>query len=97
LDRYLAHAIAAKHIRRSDSGIPWNIRIAIWNDGRVTKRLSEEISRDYHVGKNVFATFYLPYMAFYFKNKSEELASFLSKYEYGDSEKRVILKMATKS
>ncbi len=95
LDRYLALALISRKLKAADSSIPWNLRLAIWNDGRVTKEFLSELPEDFHVGKNEFAVFYLPYFSFYFKNRSSDLTKFLQKYEFGDSEKRVMLKIAT--
>ncbi|MDH2901143.1 MAG: AAA family ATPase [archaeon] len=96
LDRYLALAILSKKLKRTDSSIPWNLRLSIWNDGRVTKEFLSDLPGTFHVGKDTFAVFYLPYFAFYFRNRAEELSNFLRSYEYSDSEKRVMLKIATK-
>jgi replication factor C large subunit len=96
LDRYLALVVLSKTLKRSDSSIPWNLRLSIWNDGRVTREFLSDLPSDYHVGRSTFAVFYLPYFAFYFRNRSNEFKQFLQRYEYADSEKRVMLKIATK-
>jgi replication factor C large subunit len=96
LDRYLGISVSSKHLKRTDSSIPWNLRLSIWNDGRVTKEFLADLPRLFHVGRNTFATHYLPYFSFYFRNRTGELARFLEKNDYGDSERRVILKMATR-
>jgi replication factor C large subunit len=96
LDRYLALSTIGKKIARADSGIPWNLKLAIWNDGRVIKSMSPVLSEEYHVSKSDFASFYLPYLALYFKNRPEALELFLKKNEFEDTEKRVILKLSSK-
>ncbi|MDA4130596.1 MAG: AAA family ATPase [Thaumarchaeota archaeon] len=95
-DRYLILAFILKNIQRTDSSIPWNLRLSIWNDGRIIRQLSESLSEKYHVGKSQMAGLYLPYMAQYFKNKPVELEKFLQENNLGDSERRVILKIAAK-
>ncbi|MGI0090224.1 MAG: hypothetical protein ACREBS_00810, partial [Nitrososphaerales archaeon] len=95
-DRYLALATISKNIPRTDSSIPWNLRLSIWNDGRVIRSMSEALSDHYHVGKSGLSNFYLSYMAVCFKNKPEMLEAFLRKNDFGDSERRVILKMTVK-
>ena len=95
-DRYLTLAVVSKKIQRSDSSIPWNLRISIWNDGKVVRHLSECLSEEFHAGKSDVASLYLPYLAFYFKNRPEELEEFLEANNFGDSERRVILKLSTK-
>ena len=97
MDRYLSLAIFGKSLKRTDSSIPWNLRISIWNDGRVVKELLQQLPSEFHVGRYAFASFYLPYFAYYFKNRPRELSAFLEKHEFADSEKRVILKIASKS
>jgi replication factor C large subunit len=95
-DRYLAMATLGKNISRSDSGIPWNLRLAIWNDGKVIRSIAESLSERYHVGRSDLSTIYLPYLAAYFKNRPEELDEFLKQNEFEDSERRVIMKLATR-
>ncbi len=95
-DRFLILAFILKNIQRTDSSIPWNLRLSIWNDGRIIRQLSESLSEKYHVGKSQMAGLYLPYMAQYFKNKPMELEKFLQENNLGDSERRVILKIAAK-
>ncbi len=97
MDRYLGLAVLGKGVKRSDSSIPWNLKISIWNDGRVTKEFLQELPPEFHVGRGSFASLYLPYFALYFKNRTREMAYFLEKHEFGDSEKRVILKIAAKN
>ncbi len=95
-DRYLALAIVGKNISRSDSSIPWNLRLAIWNDGRVIRTLLEPLSKKYNVSKSDFANLYLFNLALYLKNRPEYLDKFLEENEFEDSERRVLLKLATK-
>lgn len=95
-DRYLILATLGKKITRSDSSIPWNLRLAIWNDGKVIRSMAESLSEKYHVGKSDMANLYLPYLAAYFKNRPEALDPFLKSNEFEDSEKRVMLKLANK-
>ncbi|MGA2875962.1 MAG: AAA family ATPase [Nitrososphaerales archaeon] len=95
-DRYLALAILGKSILRSDSSIPWNLRLAIWNDGKVIRSMTESLSEKYHAGKSDISNIYLPYLATYFKNRPEALEEFLKHNEFEDSERRVIMKLAAK-
>ncbi len=93
-DRYLALAICGKNLKRVDSSIPWNLKLAIWNDGRVIRGLQQRFSEIYHVGKSDFSDFYLPYFSYYFKNNPKAFEAFISRYELGDPERRVIPKIA---
>jgi replication factor C large subunit len=95
-DRYLVFAMLGKNISRSDSSIPWNLRLAIWNDGKVIRSMTESLSEKYHVGKSDLANVYLPYLAVYFKNRPKALDEFLKLNEFEDSERRVMVKLATK-
>ena len=95
-DRYLAGAIVGKKISRADSSIPWNLRLAIWNDGKVLKHMSEVLSDEFHAGKSDIAAFYLPFFAFYFKNRPTELDEFIERNNFGDSERRVLAKLTVK-
>lgn len=97
MDRYLGLAVLGKGINRSDSSIPWNLKISIWNDGRITKEFLEELPNNFRVGKASFASLYLPYFALYLKNRPKEMSRFLQKYQFGDSEKRVLLKIAARN
>ncbi len=96
LDRYLADAVVSKKISRADSSIPWNLRLAIWNDGKVVKQMAEALSEEYHVGKSAIASFYLPFFALYFKYRPAALERFIEKNNFGDSEKRVLAKLTAK-
>ena len=96
LDRYLALAILGKNILPSDSSVPWNLRLAIWNDGRVIRSMLESLSEKFHVGKSDLSSIYLPYLAAYFKNRPESLDEFLKENEFEDSERRVLMKLAIK-
>jgi hypothetical protein len=95
-DRFLAGAVVGKNISRTDSSIPWNLRLAIWNDGKVIKHMAIALTQEFHAGKGEIASFYLPYFAFYFKHKPEALDHFLEKNNFGDSERRVLAKMTIK-
>ncbi len=93
LDRYLIIATVGKGLRPSDSSIPWSLRLSIWNDGRVVKEFLKVLPSQYHVGKGQFASYYLPYLAFFFKQRPKMMEEFLQGQQFGDSEKRVILKI----
>jgi replication factor C large subunit len=95
-DRFLASAVAGKRISRTDSSIPWNLRLAIWNDGKVLKQMSVALSEEFHTGKSEVAAFYLPFLAFYFKNRPAELDGFIERDKFGDSERRVLAKLTVK-
>jgi replication factor C large subunit len=97
MDRYLGLAVLGRSIKRSDSSIPWNLKISIWNDGRVTKEFLSELPSEFHVGKGAFASLYLPYFALYLKNRPDDMARFVEKHEFSDSDKRVLLKIAAKN
>ena len=86
-----------KNISRSDSSIPWNLRLAIWNDGKVIRSMAESLSEKYHVGKSDLSNIYLPYLAAYFKNRPEALEEFLKQNEFDDSERRVMMKLRQRS
>jgi replication factor C large subunit len=95
-DKYLLLASVGKGLKPSDSAIPWNLRLAIWNDGRVVKEFLHDLSPVMHVGKATFASYYLPYLSYYLKHKPKELELFLRSQNYDESEKRVMLKIAPK-
>ena len=92
-DRYLADAVVGKKVTRADSSIPWNLRLAIWNDGKVLKLMAASLAEEYHAGKSNIAAFYLPFFAFYFKNRPGALDRFIEKNNFGDSERRVLAKL----
>ncbi len=94
MDRFLAQSSLSKHLKVADSSIPWNLKISIWNDGRVVREMASELSKLFHVGKSSFSSFYLPFLAFYFGQRSDAFSSFLKRNQMSDSEERVILKMA---
>ena len=93
-DKYLLLATIGKGLKPSDSAIPWNLRLAIWNDGRVVKEFLQDLSIQNHVGKAAFASFYLPYLSAYLKHRPKEMQAFLTKEEYDEPERRVMLKIA---
>lgn len=95
-DRFLASAVAGKNIVRTDSSIPWNLRLAIWNDGKVLKQMSVTLSEEFHAGKSDIAAFYLPFLALYFKNRPAGLEEFIERNNLGDSERRVLTKLNVK-
>lgn len=94
LDKYLLLASIGKGLKPSDSAIPWNLRLAIWNDGRIVKELLQDMSPQFHVGKSSFASYYLPYLSWYLKHRPKEMQRFLDKQNYDEPEKRVLLKIA---
>jgi replication factor C large subunit len=96
LDRELVFATFGRGLKRVDSGIPWNLRLAIWNDGRVIKGIEEILSNEYHMGKSTIASFFIPYAALYLAANPELMDKFLEQNELGDSERRVLLKIAQK-
>lgn len=93
-DKYLSLSFAGKEIVRAESSIPWNLRLAIWNDGKVIKSICDKLSESFHVGKSDVSNVFLPYLAMYFKKRPEEFEKFLSRNEFGDSERRIFLKLA---
>lgn len=92
-DRYLAVATCGKRIQRVDSSIPWNLRLSIWNDGRVTKAMIADLSQKFHANKSDVSSIYLGYLAQCFKNRPLMMESFLRDNEFGESERRVLMKM----
>lgn len=95
-DKYLSLSFAGKNIIRTDSSIPWNLKLAIWNDGKVIRVICERLSEVFHVGKNDLSNVFLPYLVIYFKNNPEEFEKFLDKNGFGDSERRVLTKLVKK-
>ena len=93
-DRFLAIATLGKNLKRTDSSVAWNLKLAIWNDGRVIRSLQERFSGQYHVDGSDFSGFYLPYFSFYFKNSPREFEEFISRHELGEPDRRVLLKLA---
>jgi replication factor C large subunit len=92
LNKYLALAILNKGLKRTESALPWNLRLAIWNDGRVVKGLQQRFSYIFHVAKSDFSIFYLPFISIIFKNNPKMFEAFSGRYELLDPEKRVIAK-----
>jgi replication factor C large subunit len=97
VDRELAVASFGKNLKKTDSSIPWNLKLAIWNDGRVIKSMLGELSYKYHVGRSDFASKYLPYFARFFRENPGALDTFLKQNGFEDSERRVLLKIAQKA
>ena len=96
IDRELALATFGRGLKRVDSSLPWNLRLSIWNDGRVVKEMLGVLSEKYHVGRSDFACFFLPYFAYYFRANLRKLPAFLQRNGFEDSEKRVLPKLAQK-
>ena len=48
------------------------------------------------LGRVILSNIYLPYLAAYFKNRPEALEEFFKQNEFEDSERRVMMKLATK-
>lgn len=94
LDRYLSLSFAGKGIARADGGIPWNLKLAIWNDGKVIRSVCDKLSETFHSGKSDVSSMFLPYLVTYFKRRPEEFEKFLNRNEFGDSERRVFAKLA---
>ncbi|MHB1908307.1 MAG: AAA family ATPase [Nitrososphaerales archaeon] len=92
LDKYLCLALISRKLKNTDSSIPWNLKLSIWNDGRVIKEITSDLAPLFHVGRSDFANYYLPYLAFFLKSRQKDLDRFVSLRSYGDSEKRVLLK-----
>jgi len=78
LDKYLASATLLRHLKRTDSSLPWPVKLAIWNDGKVVKKLQEVLSPRYHVGRSDLATLYLPYFSYFFSRSPKDLEAFSS-------------------
>lgn len=93
-DKYLSLSFAGKGIVRADSGIPWNLKLAIWNDGKIIRSICDKLSESFHVGKSDVSNVFLPYLVVYLKKRPEEFERFLNRNEFGDSERRVFLKLA---
>jgi replication factor C large subunit len=96
LDRILVKSAFGRSLVPVEGSIPWNLRLSIWNDGRVMKDLLPTLSARFHVGKSSFSSFYLPYVSLYFKRNETGFEKFARSNGLGDSEKRVILKFSTR-
>jgi replication factor C large subunit len=96
LDRYLAMAVSGRGLSFADSSIPWNLRLSIWNDGRVTREMNPILSSRYHVGKSDFSSFYLPYFSLYLRKNQIVLQDFLTRNDLSESARRVILKLGAR-
>ena len=95
-DKYLAFATAGKQLKRVDSSVPWNLKLSIWNDGKVIRSMDAQLSESYRVGSGTFAAFYMPYLVQYLKTRPEAFDGFLRRNRFEDSERRVLLKLAGK-
>ncbi|HKW05060.1 MAG TPA: AAA family ATPase [Nitrososphaerales archaeon] len=93
-DKYLASAAVGKNLKRTDSGVPWNLKLAIWNDGRVVRSLQDRFVGVYHVGRSDFSSLYLPYFSFFFNKRPASLETFVSRFGLSESDARVLLKIA---
>jgi replication factor C large subunit len=60
-------------IRYSKYNLSWPLLNRLRWDGRSIKALASTMSKNMHVSKSVFVTFYFPYMLFMIKNKKLEL------------------------
>ncbi|MDG6997712.1 MAG: AAA family ATPase [Nitrososphaerota archaeon] len=95
-DKYLAFATVGKELKRVDSSVPWNLKLAIWNDGKVIKAINAELSEICRVGSSTFAAFHLPYLVQYFKIRQDEFEGFLKRHGFEESERRVLMKLMGK-
>ena len=95
-DKYLSFAIAGKNLKRVDSSVPWNLKLSIWNDGKVIQGMEAQLCEKYRVSSTTFASTYLPYLAYHFKYRPDSLEKFLKQNGFEESEKRVLLKLAGK-
>jgi replication factor C large subunit len=93
LDRYLGLATAGKKLKRVDSSIPWNLKLAIWNDKKVISGIEEKLFEVYHAGASDLASFYLPYFVAMFRSRPELFEEFIVRNGFGDSERRVLVKL----
>jgi replication factor C large subunit len=94
LDKFLLVASIGKGLRPSDSAIPWNLKLAIWNDGRVVKELLADMPLKFHIGKGAFASYYLPYLSLYLKHQPAAMQAFIEREGYDETERRVLAKIA---
>src|SRR5208283_2514560 len=97
VDRELDIASFGKNLKKTDSSIPWNLKLAIWNDGKVIKSMLGELSYKYHAGRSDIACKYLPYFARIFRENSRALDAFLKQNGFEDSERRVLMKITQKA
>jgi hypothetical protein len=94
LDRYLIESAFSKDLKYTDSNTPWNLKLSIWNDGRVIREMAAVLSQTFHVSSSTIASFYLPFVARLMKERPALLEVFLRENNFEGAEQRVILKLA---
>ena len=71
--------------------VPWNIKLRIWNDGKLLIKLANKLGKIFHASQNDIMNFYLPYIFLLSKNTDFKL-TFFKNLNIDDSTSKVIEK-----
>ena len=71
--------------------VPWNIKLRIWNDGKLLIRLANKLGKLFHTSQNDVMNFYLPYIFLLSKNTDFKL-KFFKNLDIDESTSKVIEK-----
>jgi len=71
--------------------VPWNIKLRIWNDGKLLIRLANKLGKLFHASQNDVMNFYLPYIFLLSKNTDFKL-KFFKNLDIDESTSKVIEK-----
>ena len=71
--------------------VPWNIKLRIWNDGKLLIKLANKLGKLFHASQNDVMNFYLPYIFLLSKNTDFKL-KFFKNLNIDESTSKVIEK-----
>ena len=71
--------------------VPWNLKLRIWNDGKLLIKLANKLGKIFHASQNDIMNFYLPYIFLLSKNTDFKL-TFFKNLNIDDSTSKVIEK-----
>ncbi|MCP8318889.1 MAG: AAA family ATPase [Candidatus Methylarchaceae archaeon HK01B] len=98
LDRLLAYSLfntlPKGSVSYSEEDMPWNLKVRMWNEGKVLKDIGGRLSKFLHISSREAVSIFMPYLLVVIGKDKKSLERFIRLLGLGESALKVMMKEA---
>lgn len=95
-DRLLAYglhaALSPGQVRVGEDGLPWPMRLRLWNDARALREITAKLARLLHTSRREVVTFHLPYLLLVLRRDRDKVARLIRLLGLEEGPQKVLAK-----
>ncbi|MCP8309942.1 MAG: AAA family ATPase [Candidatus Methylarchaceae archaeon HK01M] len=96
LDRLLAYSLfntlPKGSVSYSEEDMPWNLKVRMWNEGKVLKDIGGRLSKFLHISSREAVSIFMPYLLVVIGKEKKSLERFIRLLGLGESALKVMVK-----